>query len=118
MIWYQTVWTLQPKGLFANVCSHYPPAMPFLYIRSPEGSLRRIHTAQFLIQIFFFASMIRTISTSPFFSSTEQNFSSNREKRAQRSQIQSAIITVESARAFVVSVFVKKVFHISAWAIF
>ena len=43
MTLYLTVWPLQPKGLFANVCSHYPPAMPFLYIRSPEGSMRLIH---------------------------------------------------------------------------
>lgn len=50
------------------------------------------------------------ISTSPFFSSTEQNFSSNHEKCAQRSQIQSVIIiTVDLLlRAFVVSVFVVK----------
>ena len=40
--------------------------------------------------------MIITIFTSPFFSSAEQNFSSNREKsaRAQRSQIQSVIIII------------------------
>ena len=43
MTLYPTVWPLQPKGLFANVCSHYPLAMPFLYIRSPEGSMRIIH---------------------------------------------------------------------------
>ena len=61
--------------------------------------------------------MIITIFTSPFFSSAEQNFSSNREKsaRAQRSQIQSVIIiiiiiiiittTVDVWRAFVVSPF-------------
>ena len=62
--------------------------------------------------------MIITIFTSPFFSSAEQNFSSNREKsaRAHRSQIQSVIIiiiiiiititTVDvCARAFVVSPF-------------
>ena len=50
------------------------------------------------------------ISTSPFFSSTEQNFSSNHEKCAQRPQIQSVIIiTVDLLlRAFVVSVFVVK----------
>ena len=40
--------------------------------------------------------MIITIFTSLFFSSAEQNFSSNREKsaRAQRSQIQSVIIII------------------------
>ena len=51
------------------------------------------------------------ISTSPFFSSTEQNVSSNHEKCARRSQIQSVIIitTVDLLlRAFVVSVFVVK----------
>ena len=60
MMLYQTVWPLQPKGLFANVCSHYPQAMPFLYIRSPEGSLRLIHTAQFLIQIFLITRLARS----------------------------------------------------------
>ena len=50
------------------------------------------------------------ISTSPFFSSAAQNFSSNHEKCAHRSQIQSVIIiTVDLLlRAFVVSVFVVK----------
>ena len=51
------------------------------------------------------------ISTSPFFSSTEQNVSSNHEKCARRLQIQSVIIitTVDLLlRAFVVSVFVVK----------
>ena len=51
------------------------------------------------------------ISTSPFFSSTEQNFSSNHEKCAHRSQIQSVIIitTVDLRGArLVVSVFVVK----------
>ena len=56
--------------------------------------------------------MIRTIFTSPFFSSTEQNVSSNpRKAREKRSQIQSVIIitTVDLRGArLVVSVFVVK----------